>query len=168
MQTQSRNALDAKLVHNIMDSVTDVLGTMAGTTVTLKDVVPLQDFKPQGDISSVIGISGETGEGMMALSFTEELTKVMVGRLLGLPPEEVEKDDLVDGVGELINMISGRAKVALSNECNTVYRLSLPSIILGKKHEIVGKAKNIPYLLLFFDAAGETFHLQVTFRIFES
>jgi CheY-specific phosphatase CheX len=92
MQTQSRNALDAKLVHNIMDSVTDVLGTMAGTTVTLKDVVPLQDFKPQGDISSVIGISGETGEGMMALSFTEELTKVMVGRLLGLPPEEVEKE----------------------------------------------------------------------------
>ena len=51
MQTQPRNALDAKLVHNLMDSVTDVLGIMAGTSVTLQDVKPVKSFKFQGSIN---------------------------------------------------------------------------------------------------------------------
>lgn len=164
--TQTKNALDAKLVNILMDSVTEVLTTMAGTEVSLNGVQPQAEYKPLGDISSVIGISGESGEGMLSLSFPESLAKLMVARLLGLEPGDIEKDDMVDGIGELINMVSGRAKTGLSEDSGNVYRLSLPSIIMGSGHEVVGRAKNAPYLALSFDAEGQEFNLQVTFRNF--
>jgi chemotaxis protein CheX len=165
-QTQPKNALDANLVNTLMNAVTEVLGTMAGTEVTLKGVEPIPAYVPTGDISSVIGISGEHGEGMLALAFPEDLAKLMVARLLGLTPDDLEKEDIVDGIGELINMVSGRAKTALSEGAGTTYRLSLPSIILGSGHEIAGRPKNAPFLLMNFDAEGQPFHLQVTFRNF--
>jgi len=166
MQTQSRNALDAKLVHNLMDSVTDVLGVMAGTSVTLQDVKPVKTFKFKGDISGVIGISGDHGEGIFALSFSEMLTKLMVSRLLGIPTEDVQREDMIDGMGELINMISGRTKVALSQEDNTLYSLSLPSVVLGQGTELETKNPETSYLLLSFDIEGELFHLQVNFQTY--
>ncbi len=165
-QTQAKSALDAKLVNILMDSVTDVLTTMAGTTVALQGVQPLPEYKPTGDISSVIGISGEHGEGMLSLSFPEALAKLMVARLLGLEPSDLAKEDMVDGIGELINMVSGRAKTGLSEDSGNVYRLSLPSIIMGNGHEVVGRTKNAPYLALTFIAEGQEFNLQVTFRNF--
>jgi chemotaxis protein CheX len=166
MQTQSRNALDAKLVHNLMDSVTDVLGIMAGTSVTLQDVKPVKNFKFQGDISSVIGISGDHGEGIFVLSFSEMLTKLMVSRLLGIAKEDVQREDMIDGVGELINMISGRTKVALSQEDNIMYNLSLPSVVLGEGSELETGNPERSYLLLTFDIEGELFHLQVNFQTY--
>jgi chemotaxis protein CheX len=165
-QTQSKNALDAKLVNILMDSVTEVLTTMAGTNVALQGVQPLPEYKPTGDISSVIGISGDHGEGMLSLSFPEGLARLMVSRLLGLTPDDLVKEDMVDGIGELINMVSGRAKTGLSEDSGFVYRLSLPSIIMGSGHEVVGRTKNAPYLALTFLAEGEEFNLQVTFRTF--
>jgi chemotaxis protein CheX len=166
MHTQFRNALDAKLVHNLMDSVTDVLGIMAGTSVTLQDVKPVKTFKFKGDISSVIGISGDHGEGIFALSFSEMLTKLMVSRLLGIPKEDVQREDMIDGMGELINMISGRTKVALSQEDNTLYSLSLPSVVLGEGTELETGNPETSYLLLSFDIEGELFHLQVNFQTY--
>jgi chemotaxis protein CheX len=163
---QSTNAIDAKLVNTLMQAVMEVCGTMAGTQVTLKEVVPSLDYKPTGDISSVIGISGEHGEGMLTLSFTEPMAGLLVGRLLGMAPEEICSEDMCDGIGELVNMVSGRAKTSLSEDSGSLYRLSLPSIIKGPGHEIGGRPKNCPFLFLVFEADGHSFVLQVTFRYF--
>jgi chemotaxis protein CheX len=166
MTNTAVTALDAKLVNTLMQAVMEVCGTMAGTQVTLKEVVPTLDYKPHGDISSVIGISGENGEGMLTLSFPEVMAGLLVGRLLGLAPTEVTTEDLMDGIGELANMVSGRAKTSLSEESGSLYRLSLPSIIKGPNHEIGGRPKNCPFLFLVFQAENSEFVLQVTFRKF--
>jgi chemotaxis protein CheX len=164
--SNTKSALDATLVNTLMQATIQVLGTMAGTTVTLQEVVPALDYKPVGDISGIIGISGEHGEGMLGLSFTSTLGALLVSRLLGLSPEELSSEDLLDGIGELLNMVSGKAKTALSEANGTTYRLSLPSIIKGAGHEIGGRPKNCPFLFLVFDAEGQQFVLQVTFRTY--
>jgi chemotaxis protein CheX len=162
--TQAKSGLDAGLVNNLSDAVIQVLGTMVGTPTHLKEVLPSLDYTPTGDVTSLIGISGEHGEGMLALSFTADLARLLVARLLGLAPEDLADEDLIDGVGELINMISGRAKIGLSESSGSLYRLSLPQIIVGANHQISSPIKNTPFLFLVFEADGYEFGLQVSFR----
>lgn len=161
---KSPPALDAKLVNAVSSSAVDVLQSMAGTMCTLKNISAKVDYTASGDISAVIGIMGDDGEGMMSISFDIELGKIMVARLLGISPDDLSDDDCTDGIGELVNMISGRAKTLLSDESSTPYKLSLPTVIKGRGHEIASRPKNNPYLMMFFDAEGHEFVLQVSFK----
>jgi CheY-specific phosphatase CheX len=162
--TAPKSVLDAKLVNSIADATVDVLATMAGTQAKLREVVPQKDYMPHGDISAVIGIIGENGEGMVALSFTYNLASLIVSRLLGVTPNTLSSDDRTDGIGEVVNMISGKVKASLSESSATPYKLSLPSIILGAQHEISSRPKKNPYLVIVFETEGEVFNLQVTFK----
>lgn len=164
MTTSVKPMLDAKLVNAIMEATSDVLTTMAATQVQLKELQPQVDYKPTGDISSVMGLSGENGEGMIALSFSLSLANKLVSRLLGVGEHSLSGEDRVDGIGELVNMISGRAKIAISDNGADPYRLTLPSIILGANHEVASRPKNAPYLVLLFDVEGDTFAVQVAFK----
>lgn len=159
-----KKALDAKLVNALIKATEDVLMTMANTPITVKEVKPQNDYASGGDISALIGIMGNGGEGMVALSFPVGLASLIVGRLLGSNPEAVSPDDRCDGIGELVNMISGNTKTALSAESGSTYKLSLPSIILGAGHEVSTRPKNCPYLLIVFEAEGQRFQLQVSFK----
>jgi CheY-specific phosphatase CheX len=156
--------LDSKLFSIFMNSMTTVLQTMAQTEIKLKNATPSSNSYAHGDISCVIGITGDAGEGLVAISFPEKLGNILVGRIMGLEPNELEKDDYVDGVAEIGNMVSGYAKTALSANFDATFKLSLPSIIKGKGHEIAGGPKNTPFLVLFFEAEGEDFTLQVSFK----
>ncbi len=162
--TTEKKALDAKLVNALIKATEEIMGTMANTTVTVKEVKPQNDYASGGDISAVIGIMGDGGEGMVALSFPVGLASIIVGRLIGSAPEAVSPDDRCDGIGELVNMISGNTKTALSAESGGTYKLSLPSIILGAGHEISTRPKHCPYLVIAFEAEGQVFRLQVSFK----
>jgi chemotaxis protein CheX len=166
MMVQAQTNIDAGLVNTLITAVTTVCTTMLGTNVSLKGIVPHADYQPTGDVSSVIGISGNNGEGMLALSFSQGVAAKLVSRLLGLAPDDLNDEDLLDGIGEMVNMVSGQAKTTLSDTTGGQYRLSLPSIVRGENHQIGGRPKNCPFLFLEFDAEGETFVLQVTFRSF--
>lgn len=159
-----KKALDAKLVNALIKATEEVMTTMANTPVTVKEVKPQNDYASGGDISALIGIMGNGGEGMVALSFPVGLASIIVGRLLGSTPESVSPDDRCDGIGELVNMISGNTKTTLSAESGSTYKLSLPSIILGAGHEVSTRPKNCPYLRIVFEADGQTFQLQVSFK----
>lgn len=162
--TTEKQALDAKLVNAIIKSTQDVLGTMANCTATVKEIKPQPDYAPTGDISAVIGIMGAGGEGMIALSFPLNLASIVVGKLLGLGSEMISSDDRCDGIGELVNMISGNTKTAMSQESGSAYTLSLPSIIQGSGHEVYTRPKNCPYLLIIFEAENQQFSVQVSFK----
>jgi chemotaxis protein CheX len=164
MSTQTKSGLDARLVNPIVSATVDVLETMAFTKATLKEVKPQKGFAPSGDISAIIGITGDDGDGTVTLSFTTPLANVLVSRLLGSDsPDSVSSDDRCDGIGELINMISGNAKTSLAKGQANPYRLSLPTIILGHGHEIANRNQG-PYLAMVFETEGDTFTLQVTFK----
>jgi len=164
MSTVQSPALDAKMVNAISSSVVEVLSSMANTNVTLKNINAKADYTPIGDISAIIGIMGDSGEGMVGLCFNAPLAKMMVARLLCIEPADLSDDDCCDGMGELVNMISGRSKTALSESTGQPFRMSLPTIIKGKGHEIASRPKGTPYLLMFFDAEGQEFVLQVSFK----
>lgn len=166
-QANLSSALDATLVNTVVKATTDVLGTMANVNVKCSNVWAENDYRGMGDISAIIGISGESGEGMMALSFPVALANLLVARILGMQPNLLSSDERADGVGELINMISGQTKAALSHSSGTVYKLTLPTVIFGANHEISSRPKNTPYLIVLFEAEGHTFNLQISFKEYE-
>jgi chemotaxis protein CheX len=160
-------ALDAKLVNAVVGATQEVLATMTSTETAFKGVKAINDYQPGGDISGIIGISGERGEGMFSLSFPLGLANLLVGRLVGLEPEQVSSDDRCDGVGELVNMICGHTKATLSHGDGNTYKLSLPTVIQGGDHVISSRPKNNPYLVVVFEAEEQTFSLQVSFKQFD-
>jgi len=163
-QMNQKNALDAQLVNAVIGATTEVLGTMAQTQVSYKSVNAQGDYMPSGDLSAVIGISGQHGEGMFALSFNLDLASLIVSRLLGIDQKSISSEDRCDGVGELVNMISGSVKRVLSQHSGEIYKLSLPTVVQGSDHTISSRPKNNPYLVVLFEAEGQTFTLQVSFK----
>jgi CheY-specific phosphatase CheX len=159
-----KSGLDAVLVNSIIAATNSVFSTMVNTPVSVKEIRAQAQYASSGDLSAVIGILGEKGEGMMSLSFSTEQANVIVARLLGSSPEGINADDRCDGIGELVNMISGNTKTALSRENGSSYTLSLPTVIVGKGHEVQVRPKNCPYLLILFDMEGYEFGVQVTFK----
>jgi CheY-specific phosphatase CheX len=167
MKSETKHALDAVLINALIASTKDIFITMANVPIEVKEVKPQAEYNSVGDLSSIIGIMGDHGEGMISLSFSIELANIVVSRLLGSSPGSVTSDDRCDGIGEMVNMISGNTKTALSRESHSTYRLSLPTIIMGKGHEVQARPKNSPYLLIVFEAEGKEFTLQVTFKFNE-
>jgi chemotaxis protein CheX len=162
--TEKKTGLDATLVNAVVSATKDIFLTMANMEVTVKEVKPQSEYQSKGDISALIGIMGESGEGMLSLSFPLDLASIVVGNLLGTPPSKISPSDRTDGVGELVNMISGNAKTILSRESESTYTLSLPNIILGANHTITAYPKNAPFLVIVFETQELNFEMQVTFK----
>jgi chemotaxis protein CheX len=117
----------------------------------------LLDRKNPGewDISGVIGIAGDT-KGAVVVSLSAELSALLTSRLVGhaVTPDD---PDVVDAVGEVVNIIAGNAKKGLEQ-----FRLSisLPSIVRGKDHSVAWQSE-IPIIGIPFKVPSGRFHLSV-------
>jgi len=151
--------VDVNIVNPFVSATADVMETMAGITTTRKSLFLKKDRRMFGDVSGVIGLSGEA-VGSAVISFPESLAKKIVGKMLSEEPDKIPVEDVRDGVGECINMIAGGAKAALSNT-KYHFRLSIPTVVEGHGHEISHR-KSTPCIVVVFDAKGDEFALQIS------
>lgn len=84
------------------------------------------------DISAVIGLTGEA-RGAVVISMKKELAIKITGMLTGQDPRNVD-DDVVDAIGEIVNIIAGNVKKSLEDSFRLV--ISLPTIVQGREHSI--------------------------------
>jgi len=107
------------------------------------------------EVSGIIGIAGDA-KGVVVISFSGELAAMLTSKLVNRQVE-VDDPDVIDAVGELVNIIAGNAKKGLEQ-----YRLSisLPSIISGLDHRISWQSE-VPIVGIPFKVAGGSFHLSV-------
>jgi chemotaxis protein CheX len=114
-----------------------------------------RDSPYEWDISGIIGISGDS-RGVVVISFeaafATEITAGLVGRKVG-----IDDPDVIDVIGELVNIVAGNAKKGLEE-----FRLSisLPSIVKGFNHRISWPS-NAPIIGIPFKTASGKFHLSV-------
>jgi chemotaxis protein CheX len=112
------------------------------------------------DISAVIGLTGEA-RGTVVISMRDDLAIKLTGILTG-KSHQVLYDDVVDAVGELINIIAGNVKQELEDTFRLV--ISLPAIVTGKEHHInwpEGQARVICIPFSISDAGSFSFTLSV-------
>ncbi len=110
----------------IWASYLDPLGEnplMAGPAVTNAD----------DDVHGSVSVTG-AWDGQVVVTFSQIAAQRATGALLGLEAEEVSVPDVMDAVGELVNIVGGSVKSLMPQP--TV--LSLPSVRTGPAGDLPG------------------------------
>jgi chemotaxis protein CheX len=91
-----------------------------------------KDALKEWDISAVIGLTGEA-RGAVVISMKKKLVLHLTDVLTGSTHKQID-DEVVDAIGEIVNIIAGNAKKGLEEAFRLV--ISLPTIVQGKDHSI--------------------------------
>ncbi|MDR0786201.1 MAG: chemotaxis protein CheX [Treponema sp.] len=116
-----------------IDVCMEVFKQFIGCEITAKTpYFSEKDSLGGGDISAVIGFTGEA-RGAVIISMQKgvsiKLTDILTGSL-----HTVMDDDVLDAVGEIVNIIAGNVKQKLEEAMKMV--ISLPTIVQGAGHII--------------------------------
>lgn len=154
------NKANLDIIRAFAAAVSGTFEQMCGTTLKtdkpyLKD--PRQTIY---GVSAVIGLAGDVA-GVVVLTLPEPVAMAAVGKLVG---EQFEKlsADVVDGVKELINIISGMAKSGL-DEKGYHYSFGLPKVVVGTNY-ISDQNKTITTIVIPFQSPFGEFFLEVSVR----
>ncbi len=111
-----------------------------------------------GDLSGIIGITSETFNGTLAISFPEKIFLKLASGMLGQTYTAITPE-IVDLAGELSNIILGQSKIEL-NTLGYKIQQAIPSCVWGKDHQIkhfgAGACIVIP-----FETADGVFHIEI-------
>ncbi len=147
--------MDDKFINPFSESLINVLGTMAMLQVRAGAPSVKTHETAHGDVTGIIGMTGEQAKGSFAVTFTEPVILEITRRMLG---EEVNGIDetVTDMVGEITNMVTGGAKKFLS-EKGYRFDMAVPAVIAGPGHVIRHKSGKPVIIVPFSTEAGEFF-----------
>ena len=97
----------------------------------------------------------------MAISFDQKTILYIVSKILDMNPENIDEDIVVDTVGELANMITGKA-IRLLAENGYDLSLSVPKVVHGPKHKIVHQTKG-PKIAIPYSSKAGNFTVEFSF-----
>ena len=152
--------LKAEFINPFLEATITVLKTMAGVEPVPGKPFIKKDTAATGDISGVVGMTGEV-EGTVCITFSRECILPVISQMLKEEQKEIN-EDVKDAVGELTNMISGDSRRRLA-ETGHHFLGAIPSVISGQGHE-VKHITNGPILVIPFTTTGGVFAVEVCFR----
>lgn len=152
--------MEAKIINPFLEAAVNVLTTMAMVDPTPGKAFVKKDFAAMGDISGIIGITGQA-QGSMSISFSGPCILSIVGNLFGVPVGEIN-EEVRDAVGELTNMICGDARRRLEAE-NISLQAGTPTVVDGKNHTITHVNRG-PRLAVPFETPSGGFVIEVAFN----
>lgn len=149
--------MDAKLINPFINATSNVLETMAFIKSVPGKPYLKKDDVAKGDVTGVIGITGETN-GTIAVTFEEACILKIVSNMFG---EEMTSlnSEVADAVGELTNMISGQARRELEG-LGKVFEAAIPSVVSGRSHTITHYTDG-PKIAIPFTTEGGSFTIEV-------
>ena len=109
-------------------------------------------------VSAIIGLAGETA-GAVVLSFSRD-TAIKIVSILADKTYPALTNEVLDGVGELVNIIAGNAKKDL---LDFRISISLPGVIVGDSYKIKWPEK-IPVITIPFRSEAGAFSVNVSLR----
>jgi chemotaxis protein CheX len=89
---------------------------------------------------------------------TESLAFKVLENFLGETKTEMD-EDVMDAIGEILNMIAGGAKQVFSKK-GIRFKISIPNVVVGKNH-MVGKQRNVQCIGMTFKVGDDTFVIEV-------
>jgi len=107
------------------------------------------------DISAVIGLSGVV-RGAVVISMRKEFALSITDALVGSSHSELD-DDVVDAIGEIVNIVAGNIKQYVEGGEQIV--ISLPTVVKGKDHKFAWPGKHSRILCISFKYEDDSFFL---------
>ncbi len=131
--------LDHPIIKAFGDAAVQTLTTMAMLELECASATPVDSFEDTLDFTATLGLCGDN-EGLLVVSVGTSLLTSVVAAMLGEDESEVA-GDLVDGAGELANMIGGAAKGVLG-AADYHFDVSIPAVITGEKNVVAAQTAN--------------------------
>jgi chemotaxis protein CheX len=153
--------MKVEFINPFVSAAMNVFSTMFSTELKRGQVYLRKGDQSHGGVSGVIGISGKA-IGIAAIIVSDQTAMKATERFLGNPVTEVN-EDVVDCVGEIINMVAGNAKAQIEQ---FKLSISLPSIIRGRDHMIEFPSDVSPICIPFTSDIGDLL-LQIGFLVKE-
>jgi chemotaxis protein CheX len=150
-----------------VDYINPFIEATINTFQTMANVVPTREkvfLKGEGEevygVSGIIGLGGEA-TGAVVLNFPEAVAIAAVGRFVGEDFPSITSG-VVDGVGELTNIIAGDAKNRLLQK-GYKFEIGLPKIVTGRNY-ITAQNKSVPCIVISFTSELGRFCLEVSLK----
>ena len=147
--------MKAEFINPFLNAILDVLSKMAQIEATPGKPYLKKERTSMGDVSGLIGLTGNQMKGSLAISFTEPVIFQVAENMLGEKVNSIN-DVVTDLVGEITNMVTGGAKRTLS-EMGYDFDLAIPGVVAGKDHIITHKTHGQTIILPFRTDKGEFF-----------
>jgi chemotaxis protein CheX len=154
-------AMKAEFINPFLQSIVDVLETMANVKVTAgKPQRKLEDIAA-GDVTGLIGMASSEIKGSLAITFSSEAVFDVARRMLGEEVREINST-VTDLVGEITNMVTGGAKRMLA-EMGHDFDMAIPAVVAGKNHYISHKSRG-PKIIIPFSIEAGRFYVEICFE----
>lgn len=153
-------SINADFVLSFIEATDDIFKKMISRELKRKEVYVKKNYVMFGDISGIVGLSGRLC-GTTAVSLPGDMAIDCIGEMIGEDTSGGLSEKVVqDGVGEIINMISGQARTTLAS---TPYKIqcTLPTIISGRGHELYHRDSTSNVSVIFETDRGEEFALDI-------
>ena len=142
-------------------AVVDVFEKMAGSEVTHGEPFDLVEVKPLGDISVIIGFSGSNVQGTFVLHYNKEMALYLAEKIFMIESQEIDAD-VLDAVGEVTNMISGKIKTDVVNSGEVPeFNITVPTIILGQQFQTHIKMEMVSKIYPYHIDDNKTLNLEL-------
>ncbi|GHT33307.1 hypothetical protein FACS1894214_5130 [Planctomycetales bacterium] len=135
------------ITQSIVKSVEDCL-QMCNMKVNVVGITRIPVHLPQAPVTGMIGLSGKC-TGFISITMPERVAYRAVSGLL-MEDLKAVNSAVVDGVGEITNIIAGGLKTKLYNTAWMVNHITIPSVILGDNYNI-SFSKGIDYCGITFE-----------------
>jgi len=136
-------------INPCIEACVDTYKTMLGVTPERAGKLSVMTgMFPVADVMGIIGFTG-TVRGAMMLGMKTEIACSTVGNFLELEKTEIDAD-VLDGIGEIINIIAGAAAAKLSK---FKIGLGLPTVLVGKEQKMCADI-NTPWIIIPLSAEG--------------
>ena len=160
--------VDANLLNPFLNATLECMQVMAGLQPERKRLFIKTSTQMHGDVAGVIGMTnGVTGS--CVVSFPESLARRIIAKLMMEDdPAKLTKEMILDGVGEIANMVGGGAKRKLANG-GTRFDISTPTVLYGKPIQLYNPPDTISIAAEFsvHPEWPETFLFELATRLVE-
>lgn len=152
--------LNVDYINPFIESTVNTFSTMCSIDVKRERLFLKGDGAEIYGVTGIIGLGGEAS-GSVVLNFPAEVAIAGVGSFVGEAYETITSD-VVDGVGELTNIIAGDAKNRLSQKGYS-FDIGLPKIVVGRNY-VTAQSKSIPCIVIMFNSDIGNFSIEVSLK----
>lgn len=150
--------MDVSYINPFIIACREVVDTMIHVPVSLGRPHLKDPSQRTFKVAAMVRLSGAV-QGVVAFGFSEPVALALVGGLTGTRSEELDAD-VLDGLGEIANMVVGNAK---KNLPGGLTQISPPTII--KHGEAVPAPPGLPVMIVPFDTGAGRFSIEVSIRV---
>jgi chemotaxis protein CheX len=133
-----------------VDSLTENFATMFACDVSLGEPQQKSNMHQTRDVTGIIGLTGKA-DGNIVISLDREVALSLTEAMLGQRPEMID-ENVIDAVGETVNIVVGQAKSQLSH---LTLSIGIPTVVTGKGQSIRFAGQPDPVWFAFHSPWGK-------------